>query len=1046
MEHSISTEVNSAENAVAFPPVDIVVVAHNPDEWFGDVLNSFAIQDYPDFNVVVLTTGEESQMRHFVHEYLPQAQVQAVESDHGYGRNLNSVLDLETDSAFFLFCHHDVALAPDALRLMVEESLRSNAGIVGPKIVNWDRPDELLDIGYSVDKLGFLVSRVEPGELDQEQHDSVSDVFMVSSTVVLVRADLFQALSGFDEEIGMVGEDLDLCWKAHLAGARVLIVPLALARHREERGKYRTDGEEEKHRERHRLRVVLSSYGFLYSLFILPQAFLLSLIRTLGSLLIGDLARVRLLAGSWAWNLLRPRSLFARRKRIKAVRRLPDRDLRSLQSQGFALVKSFFKDQPNEHKRASGMVQDRFKRFVEAMREGPSKVSAIFIGLTTLVFFFGSRHLITRKVPVVGELVPFDLGIEECFSLWFSNWWASGIGNESTNPTALGITGLLGVFSFGSMGLLRLILTLGMLPFGVAGVWCFLKPFNSPWIRVAGASIYFASPVPYSALRAGSWSALILYGTLPWLLVYLSQAGRLSPFGTVGGPRGRNVLPSNWLREALGLGILIGFMIAFVPFAGIEILAIVTAIFIGSLLSGWPSGTFRLISVLSLGAMIAIVINLPWLIDSVIFDPSWKWFVGTRPTASISGDLSDFLRLESQSSGKSIFGWGFLSMAIVPLLLAKGERWAWAIRSWVMYLGGVSVLWVNKNDLLDIPLPRPEVLLAPASLGLAIAGAMGVGALQRDLQTFRFGWRQLVPVSALVAFALVVLPVFGNSFSGNWGMPNDELNQVLGLQESEIDYNGRVLWVGHDDLLAASGQSFEDGLTLSVTAGLESSFIDRWDSGKSVEEPLLQEVMDLAVNGGTAKLGRLLAPFGISDIVLVGRSSPLPSKGQIEKIPVSVESALGRQLDLIRIEASPGIVRYRNVSAIPVAAILPDGQTIGRTLRSFASDPLPDNGIEVPSYGSPIKSFEGFVEGSSEIFLATPSGSSWQLSVDGEEVEQKVALEWGMGFDPNMSGDFKLSHQPPWSHKATISLQAVLWVLILLGYLRASVGAGRSSL
>ena len=117
--------------------------------------------------------------------------------------------------------------------------------------------------------------------------------------------------------------------------------------------------------------------------------------------------------------------------------------------------------------------------------------------------------------------------------------------------------------------------------------------------------------------------------------------------------------------------------------------------------------------------------------------------------------------------------------------------------------------------------------------------------------------------------------------------------------------------------------------------------------------------MDLAVNGGTAKLGRLLAPFGISDIVLVGRSSPLPSKGQIEKIPVSVESALGRQLDLIRIEASPGIVRYRNVSAIPVAAILPDGQTIGRTLRSFASDPLPDNGIEMSSYGSPIKSFEG---------------------------------------------------------------------------------------
>jgi len=1046
VDGSHSRENKSAENAVAYPPVDIVVVAHNPDEWFGDVLNSFAIQDYPDFNVIILTTGEERQMRSFALDYLPQAQIVSVESGHGFGRNLNTVLGLESDSAFFLFCHHDVALAPDALRLMVEESLRSNAGIVGPKIVSWDRPDELLDIGFSVDKLGFMTPRIEPGELDQEQHDSVSDVFLVSSVVALVRADLFRAISGFDEEIGMVGEDLDLCWKAHLAGARVVNVPLALARHREEKGEYRIDREEERSRERHRLRVILSSYGILYSIAILPQVFLVSFFRSFGSLLVGDLGRVRLLLGSWLWNLSRPRSLFKKRKEMKAIRRLPDSEIRSLQSQGYALFKSFFKDQLNEETRVSGMVQDRVKRFIESIREGPSRASFAFLGLISLVFLFGSRHLITRKVPIIGELVPFDLSIQECFSLWFSNWSVTGIGHEATNPTALGITGLLGIFSFGAMGFLRLILTLGMLPIGVFGVWSFLKPFNSPWIRVVGASIYFASPVPYSALRSGSWSGLILYGTLPWLLVYLSQAGKLSPFGAVGGPRGRNVLPSNWLREALGLGILIGFMIAFVPFASIEILVIVSSIFVGSLLAGWPSGTIRLASVLSLGAIIAIAINLPWLIDSVLFDPSWDWFAGTRPISDVSGNLSDFLRLESESVGNSVFGWGFLAMAIVPLLLAKGERWAWAVRSWVMYLGGISILWVDKNQLLDIPLPRPEVLLAPASLGLAVSAAMGVGALQRDLHTYRFGWRQLVPISALAAFVLAVLPVFGNSFSGDWGMPNDELNQVLGLQESETDQNGRVLWVGHDDLLAASGESFGEGLTLSVTAGLESSFLDRWDQGESIGDPLLQEAVYLALNGGTTKLGRLLAPFGISDIVLVGRSSPLPSKGQIEQLPTSVELALGRQLDLVRIEASPDIIRYRNVSAIPVAAVLPRGQTVGRTLRSFASDPSPDSGMGIFSYGSPIASFEGYVGDSSEVFVSVPLNSSWELLVDGVEIKQEVALEWGVGFQPNQPGAFELHHKTPSSHRLIISLQALLWLLVLLAFLRASVGSERSLL
>ena len=39
------------------PPVEIVVVAHNPDEWFSEVLASFAVQNYPNIRVTVLATN-----------------------------------------------------------------------------------------------------------------------------------------------------------------------------------------------------------------------------------------------------------------------------------------------------------------------------------------------------------------------------------------------------------------------------------------------------------------------------------------------------------------------------------------------------------------------------------------------------------------------------------------------------------------------------------------------------------------------------------------------------------------------------------------------------------------------------------------------------------------------------------------------------------------------------------------------------------------------------------------------------------------------------
>lgn len=1045
MEHSVSKNDNSVDNAVLYPPVDIVVVAHESDQWFEDTLTSFAIQDYPNFNVVVLTTGGESEMSDFVSGYLPDAETIPVDSKHGYGKNLNTVLEREVTSAFFLFCHHDVALAPDALRLMVEESLRSNAGVVGPKIVNWDRPDELLEIGSTIDKLGYSVPRIELGELDQEQHDAVADVFVVSSIVALVRTDLFQALGGFDEEIGMVGEDLDMCWRAHLAGARAVVVPLAIARHREEKGEYRSGGEEEKHRERHRLRAILSNYGFVHSLRIVPQAFLLSIIRTLGSLLVGDFERVRVLLGAWIWNLSRPRTLYRRRRKLSAIRRLPDSEIRALQSPGYALFSTLFKDPIKDQEvEGSGALADRFKKYLESMRSGPSKVSAVFISISLLVFIFGSRHLITRKVPVIGELVPFDLGIQESFSGWFSNWWMSGTGHEATNPTALGITGVLGVLTFGFMGLLRLLLTLGMIPLGAVGVWYFLKPFNSPWIRATGTAIYLASPVPYSGLAVGSWSSLILFGTLPWFLSLFAKAGKVSPFGPIGGPTGIGVLSSNWLREVLGIGITVGVMVAFFPFAMVVILAIAVLFFVGSLLAGWPSGTFRLISILLLGVVVALALNLPWLIDVVAFDPSWHWLVGTRPTSGLPTDISPFLRLTVDTSKNQFFGWGFLAIALVPLLLAKGERWAWAVRSWSMYLGGVAVLWSEGNGWLSVPMPRPEVLLVPASLGVAIAAAMGAGALQRDLQTYRFGWRQLIPISAIAAFVLAVLPIFGTSFSGDWGMPNDEINKILALQESETSQNGRVLWIGHDDVLAAAGNSFYEDLTFAVTSDLQSSFLDRWDSGTKSGEDVLEEAILLALDGGTNKLGRLLSPLGISDIVLVSRSSPLPSKGQIEPIPTNVLAIFAKQLDLVKIPVSPGIVRYQNIASLPSAAVIKSGETVGRTLRSFASDPLPESAIWLSANNPSGTSYSGYVNSESEIFLSVPRNSSWDLFINGTSIKQEVALEWAVGFQPQRDGTIDLRHKTPPRHRLMILMQALLWVGALYGFLRLSLRPARS--
>src|SRR5437660_4900375 len=256
------------------PSVVAVVVACDPGEWLTDTLSALGEQDYPNLSVLVLdagTNGDDLAAR--IAPVLPDAYVRRVEGNPHYGQAANEALIAVEGAAFYLFCHDDAAPDADAVRLHVEEALRSNAGIVGPKLVQWERPERLADVGLTVNKLGAGHSLIERGEMDQEQHDAVRDVYAVPGAFVLVRSDLFEALGGFDPLLADQGGDLDLCWRAQVVGARVMVAPGARVRHMDVEGR-KTAGRAEQPtvEARDRLRILLKNYGFLHLLWLVPQA------------------------------------------------------------------------------------------------------------------------------------------------------------------------------------------------------------------------------------------------------------------------------------------------------------------------------------------------------------------------------------------------------------------------------------------------------------------------------------------------------------------------------------------------------------------------------------------------------------------------------------------------------------------------------------------------------------------------------------------------------------------------------------------------------
>jgi len=316
------------------PSVVAVVVARGESVHLEACLSALAASDYPDLTVLLMAPAG-SDLKPRVAEVFPRAFVRPVEVD-GFASAANEALATVAGAPFLLFCHDDVVLDPAAVRILVEEAYRSNAAVVGPKIVDVDRPEILREVGWSVDRFGVPHSDIVLDELDQEQHDAVRDVFFVGEPCALVRADLFAAMEGYDVDCDPGATALDFCWRARLAGARVIVAPDARVRH------HGTDEEPDPGvARRHQVRALLTSTSTARLLWIVPVALVVQFAEAIVYFARRRAAVGRALIGAWTYNLGHLGEVRTARSRAQAARVVGDAEIHALQFRGSARVSAY---------------------------------------------------------------------------------------------------------------------------------------------------------------------------------------------------------------------------------------------------------------------------------------------------------------------------------------------------------------------------------------------------------------------------------------------------------------------------------------------------------------------------------------------------------------------------------------------------------------------------------------------------------------------------------------------------------------------------------
>jgi GT2 family glycosyltransferase len=1026
------------------PAVVIVMVTHDPGKWFEPTLRSVAAQTYANHSLLVVDTSEGGDVPERVTSIVHDAHLRTVEGNPGFGAACNEVMRAVQGAAFYLLCHDDVALAPDALQVMVEEAFRSNAGVVGPKLVDWHQPEHLLSVGMTADKTGYPAPLIDPGELDQAQHDRVRDVFFVPGAVTLIRADLFAALEGFDEGMSYHADDLDLCWRAHVAGARVVVAPSARVAHLEKLGARRPIDDRRRLQMRHRLRALRVSSTWWTRVRVVPQAALLALAEIVYSLVLGRFRQARDVAGAWSWNARHRGEIRRRRSRLAAIRTVPDREVRTFQVRGSARLSAFLRGQIGSSEDRLLSVR-RTREVTETLRSSKARTAVVAWLAVFAVLVVGSRDLLVGHIAAIGDMPVLGDSSLDLVGTWASGYRSVGLGAVEANPTGIGLFGALGIVLLNALQLLTKVLVLGLLPLGAAGVWRLTKPIGSRRSRIVALVVYVAIPLPYNAIANGQWNGLVAYAFVPWVLGQLAKATGIAPFGDVGGDAGPGVRSRPMLHRVVAVGVLTGLAsMASASMIGVTV-ALAVTLAVGGALAGTVRGAGRVLFVGLTGSMVAFILQMPW--STTLVGGAWQDLAGASSRAGPL-DLAAVLRFETGPLGAGLLSYLFLAVAALPLVIGRSWRLGWAVRAWALVLASFVVVSGQAEGWLQWQLPAAELLLVPAAAGIAMASGMGMAAFEVDLPDYHFGWRQILSVLAAAALVLAVLPMVGATIDGRWEMPRGDFARALSFVDREGDETPfRVLWMGEASILPlaswpldeqAYGQPPRGEFAYATSDNGTPALDDRWPEREAGATEQLGDVLAIAGDGGTSRLGALLAPMGVRYIVVPLGVAPEPAP--VTSQPDTVIATLDAQLDLAPVTTA-GVVLYRNNAWGPTRALLPAGTEApsgGPAIAERFYPPVEGAPVALPGTDGPER-FSGTIDEPSDVYLAAAASDDWELAVDGSDAARDDALGWANQFRVESTGAAELRFATPTVRYVALAGQIVLWVVALIFLLRVRV-------
>lgn len=181
--------------------------------------------------VVVVDNEAQGDLERQLRVSYPNVAVLAQSANLGFATavNIGAHYALARGATAILLLNNDAELEPGAMdNLAATLASEPEVGVLTAKVYLTATPDRLWAIGgvYTGDR----VIEIGAGERDVGAYDDARLDFVYGCAMV-VRAEVFRDIGGFDERYFLYYEDIDLCLRAQEAGWRVAMAPNARVHH-----------------------------------------------------------------------------------------------------------------------------------------------------------------------------------------------------------------------------------------------------------------------------------------------------------------------------------------------------------------------------------------------------------------------------------------------------------------------------------------------------------------------------------------------------------------------------------------------------------------------------------------------------------------------------------------------------------------------------------------------------------------------------------------------------------------------------------------------